>query len=100
LQWSNTTSWLELCKIVPNLNDQVSFWLFTAPPDSDFGIVTIIFPVSIPKSESGGAVNNQNDTWSFKFGTILHNSSQEVVFDHCKECIKSILDGFNGTIMA
>jgi len=56
--------------------------------------------LTIPKSESSGVVNNQNDSWKFKFDTILHNSSQEIIFNHCKECVKSVLDGFNGTIMA
>jgi kinesin family protein 6/9 len=56
--------------------------------------------VNIPKDEHGGHVNNQQESWRFKFDKILHNSSQEDVFDACcKDIVKSVVDGFNGTLL-
>lgn len=56
--------------------------------------------VNIPKDEHGGHVNNQQESWRFKFDKILHNSSQEDVFDSCcKDIVKSVVDGFNGTVL-
>jgi kinesin family protein 6/9 len=31
--------------------------------------------VNIPKDEHGGHVNNQQESWRFKFDKILHNAS-------------------------
>lgn len=39
--------------------------------------------VHIPKNESGGFINNATENWKFKFDKIMHNSSQEDVFDYC-----------------
>lgn len=45
-------------------------------------------------------INNQLESWKFKYNKILHNASQEDVFDHCaRPAISSIVEGFNGTIM-
>ncbi|CDW85408.1 kinesin motor domain-containing protein [Stylonychia lemnae] len=56
--------------------------------------------VQVPKNESSGFVNNQQEQWRFKFDKILHNSSQEDVFDHCaRDIVKSVIEGFNGTVM-
>jgi kinesin family protein 6/9 len=56
--------------------------------------------VNIPKDEHGGHVNNQQESWRFKFDKILHNASQEDVFDSCsRDIVKSVVDGFNGTVM-
>jgi len=39
--------------------------------------------VNVPKEEEKGVVNNQQETWKFKFDKILHNASQEDVFEYC-----------------
>ena len=45
-------------------------------------------------------MNNQQESWRFKFDRILHNASQEDVFDSCaRDIIKSVVDGFNGTVL-
>lgn len=55
--------------------------------------------MQIPKNENGGFINNQQEQWKFKFDKILHNSSQEEVFDYCaKDIVKSVAEGYNGTI--
>jgi kinesin family member 6/9 len=64
--------------------------------DTDTGHITI----TKPKNEDQGVVNNQLETWKFKYNKILHNSSQEDVFDYCaRDIISNIVEGYNGTIM-
>ena len=56
--------------------------------------------VQIPKKEEGGAVNNQQEQWRFRFDKILHNASQDEVFDNCtRDIVKSVVEGFNGTVL-
>lgn len=38
--------------------------------------------ISKPKNEDAGVVNNQVESWKFKYNKILHNTSQEDVFDY------------------
>jgi kinesin family protein 6/9 len=46
-------------------------------------------------------VNNQKESWNFKFNKILHNVSQEEVFEYCaREIIQKSIEGYNGTIFA
>ncbi|KAI8908305.1 kinesin motor domain-containing protein, partial [Gorgonomyces haynaldii] len=55
----------------------------------------------IPKNEEWGYINNQQENWDFKFDNILHNASQEVVYEECAiPIVKSLLDGYNATILA
>lgn len=57
--------------------------------------------IHIPKDADGGHINNQQENWDFKFDNILHNSSQETVYEECAvPIVKSLLDGYNGTILA
>lgn len=49
--------------------------------------------IYVPKNESGGIINNQNDTWSFNFDHILHNCSQELIFDKSLDLFSNIFDG-------
>jgi kinesin family member 6/9 len=57
--------------------------------------------ISIPKSEDKGIINNQQDSWKFKFDKILDNASQEDVFDTCgRDVLASVIDGYNATILA
>ncbi|KAJ3066811.1 Kinesin-like protein kif9 [Podochytrium sp. JEL0797] len=49
----------------------------------------------------GGFINNQQENWDFKFDGILHNVSQEKVYDECGHgIVKAMMDGYHGTIMA
>ena len=57
--------------------------------------------ITIPKNESMGYVNHQQEHWQFQFDKILLNTSQEFVFDiTCKDILRSALDGFSGTVIA
>lgn len=47
-----------------------------------------------------GFVDNQRTNFAFKFNGVLHNVSQEVVYDQCaKDVTMSCMDGYNGTGM-
>jgi kinesin family protein 6/9 len=47
-----------------------------------------------------GAVNNQLDNWKFKFDNILHNATQDDVYDlSAAPIVQSVVAGFNGTVM-
>ncbi|KAJ3060871.1 Kinesin-like protein kif9 [Podochytrium sp. JEL0797] len=57
--------------------------------------------IHIPKGTDGGFINNQQENWDFKFDGILHNVSQEKVYDECGHgIVKAMMDGYHGTIMA
>ena len=59
--------------------------------------INVQFP---KKSESSNFVNNQRESYSFKFDNVLHNASQENVFTECgHDVITSFVDGYNGTIL-
>jgi len=46
-------------------------------------------------------INNQKQTWTYKFDKILHNVGQEELFEYCaKEIIQKSVEGYNGTIFA
>jgi kinesin family protein 6/9 len=46
-------------------------------------------------------VNNQRESFAFKFDTVLHNASQESVFDECgRDIISNFIEGYNGTVLA
>ncbi|RNA34917.1 kinesin KIF9 isoform X1 [Brachionus plicatilis] len=52
------------------------------------------------KTNSQAYVNNQINDWSFKVDGILHNVSQDSVYDRVvKDIALSVLDGYNGTVM-
>lgn len=38
--------------------------------------------ITKPKSVDAGPINNQLESWKFKYDKILHNVSQEDVFDN------------------
>ncbi|KAG4107703.1 kinesin-domain-containing protein [Neocallimastix lanati (nom. inval.)] len=57
--------------------------------------------IHIPKNSESGFINNQQEDWDFKFDQILHNASQECIYDECGvPILKSLIDGYNGTILA
>eukprot|EP00928_Gymnodinium_smaydae_P004955 TRINITY_DN116_c1_g1_i1.p1 TRINITY_DN116_c1_g1~~TRINITY_DN116_c1_g1_i1.p1 ORF type:complete len:762 (-),score=210.65 TRINITY_DN116_c1_g1_i1:98-2278(-) len=54
-----------------------------------------------PKDEKDGAVNNQKESWHFKLDKVLSNASQEQVFETCAaDVTRSVMEGYNGTILA
>ncbi|KAJ3144872.1 Kinesin-like protein kif9 [Irineochytrium annulatum] len=77
-------------------------------PTSDFASEIIRFDpdnkgvhIHIPKGIDGGYINNQQEDWDFRFDNILHNSSQEKVYEECsRNIVRSTVDGYNGTVMA
>ncbi len=72
---------------------------------NDFFIITIplyslkSIHIHIPKNSESGFINNQQEDWDFKFDQILHNASQECIFDECgAPILKSLIDGYNGIL--
>ncbi|KAM7035975.1 kinesin-like protein KIF9 [Passerculus sandwichensis] len=56
--------------------------------------------IYIQKNPRGGVVNNSQTDWSFKLDGVLHNTSQEIVYDTvAKDLVCKALQGYNGTIM-
>ncbi|XP_014747491.1 PREDICTED: kinesin-like protein KIF9 [Sturnus vulgaris] len=56
--------------------------------------------IYIRKSPRGGVVNNSQTDWSFKLDGLLHNTSQEMVYETvAKDLVSKALQGYNGTIM-
>ncbi|NWV39325.1 KIF9 protein, partial [Grantiella picta] len=56
--------------------------------------------IYIKKHPRGGAVNNTQTDWSFKLDGLLHNASQELVYETvAKDVVSKALRGYNGTIM-
>ncbi|KAG8443466.1 hypothetical protein GDO86_012025 [Hymenochirus boettgeri] len=56
--------------------------------------------IHIRKDDKLGVVNNKRSDWSFKLDGLLHNASQETVYDTvAKPVVSKVLDGYNGTIM-
>ncbi len=55
--------------------------------------------IHIPRGEDGGYINNQQEDWDFRFDNILHNASQEMVYEECGQpIVKGLLDGYNGDL--
>ncbi|XP_074802560.1 kinesin-like protein KIF9 isoform X4 [Natator depressus] len=47
-----------------------------------------------------GVVNNKQTDWSFKLDGVLHNASQDSVYDAvARDLVSQALNGYNGTIM-
>ncbi|NWI45474.1 KIF9 protein, partial [Picathartes gymnocephalus] len=56
--------------------------------------------IHIQKSPRGGVVNNSQTDWSFKLDGLLHNASQEMVYETvAKDLVSKALQGYNGTIL-
>ena len=57
------------------------------------------FEVQIDKKDQG-FVNNGLDNWKFKFQHIMHNATQDDVYDTSSaEIVQSVVKGYNGSIM-
>jgi len=56
--------------------------------------------VYLPKTKDL-MINNQQERWSFEFDQVMHNASQEGVFQRCaQDIVARVMEGYNGTIMA
>lgn len=77
-------------------------------PSSDFAQEYLRFGENLqtinihqPKGSDGGYINNQQEDWNFKVNKVLNNVSQEQVFEEFgAPLVKSVVDGFNATLMA
>ncbi|XP_059520915.1 kinesin-like protein KIF9 isoform X1 [Myotis daubentonii] len=56
--------------------------------------------IHLKKDARRGVVNNQQTDWSFKLDGVLHDASQDLVYETvAKDVVSQALDGYNGTIM-
>ncbi|KAB1264245.1 Kinesin-like protein KIF9 [Camelus dromedarius] len=56
--------------------------------------------IHLKKDTRRGVVNNQQTDWSFKLDGVLHDASQDLVYETvAKDVVSQALDGYNGTIM-
>ncbi|XP_059735552.1 kinesin-like protein KIF9 isoform X3 [Bos taurus] len=56
--------------------------------------------IHLKKDSRRGVVNNQQTDWSFKLDRVLHDASQDLVYETvAKDVVSQALNGFNGTIM-
>ncbi|XP_037705587.1 kinesin-like protein KIF9 isoform X3 [Choloepus didactylus] len=56
--------------------------------------------IHLRKDTRRGVVNNQQTDWSFKLDGVLHDASQDLVYETvAKDVVSQALDGYNGTIM-
>eukprot|EP00927_Polykrikos_kofoidii_P015563 TRINITY_DN16932_c0_g1_i1.p1 TRINITY_DN16932_c0_g1~~TRINITY_DN16932_c0_g1_i1.p1 ORF type:complete len:733 (+),score=171.67 TRINITY_DN16932_c0_g1_i1:135-2333(+) len=55
----------------------------------------------IPVDVTPGFKNHKKEEFSWKFEKVLSHASQDTVFNACaEEVVKSVLEGFNGTVIA
>ncbi|XP_034812202.2 kinesin-like protein KIF9 isoform X7 [Pan paniscus] len=56
--------------------------------------------IHLKKDIRRGVVNNQQTDWSFKLDGVLHDASQDLIYETvAKDVVSQALDGYNGTIM-
>ena len=56
--------------------------------------------VNIKKNPAMGVVNNARENFHYVFDKIMHNSSQDTVYHECvSEVVRSVAQGYNGTLM-
>ncbi|XP_062978516.1 kinesin-like protein KIF9 [Elgaria multicarinata webbii] len=65
-----------------------------------FGADNKTIEVYVERDRSKGVVNNKQTDWSFKLDGVLHNASQDVVYDAvARDLVSQALNGYNGTII-
>ncbi|NWR38623.1 KIF9 protein, partial [Tachuris rubrigastra] len=65
-----------------------------------FGADNKSIDIHIPKDARGGIVNNSSTDWSFRMDGLLHNTSQDQVYEAvARDLVAEALRGYNGTIM-
>ncbi|XP_070247236.1 kinesin-like protein KIF9 isoform X4 [Myotis yumanensis] len=53
--------------------------------------------IHLKKDTRRGVVNNQQTDWSFKLDGVLHDASQDLVYETvAKDVVSQALDGYNG----
>uniref|UniRef100_A0A5F9D9G3 Kinesin-like protein n=2 Tax=Oryctolagus cuniculus TaxID=9986 RepID=A0A5F9D9G3_RABIT len=56
--------------------------------------------IHFKKDTRRGIVNNQQTDWSFKLDGVLHDASQDLVYETvAQDVVSQALDGYNGTII-
>mmetsp|Transcript_6412 Transcript_6412/g.15526 ORF Transcript_6412/g.15526 Transcript_6412/m.15526 type:complete len:726 (-) Transcript_6412:97-2274(-) len=71
-----------------------------ASENFQFNETTDSVDMRLPRDAAAGPVNNQQESWHFKLDKVLVNASQEQVFEATsQEIVRSVMDGYNGTIM-
>lgn len=54
-----------------------------------------------PKRREENSSSGSVESLSFKFDGVLHTSGQEFTYNTCaKDVVESVIDGYNGTILA
>uniref|UniRef100_A0A8C5JZ52 Kinesin family member 9 n=1 Tax=Jaculus jaculus TaxID=51337 RepID=A0A8C5JZ52_JACJA len=60
----------------------------------------LLIDIHLKKDIRRGVVNNQQTDWSFKLDGVLHDASQDLVYETvARDVVSQALDGYNGTIM-
>lgn len=60
-----------------------------------------VIELRLPKDNSAGSVNNQQESMRFELDKVMSNAGQEQVYDSCAaEVVRSVMEGYNGAIMA
>lgn len=56
--------------------------------------------IHLKKDTRRGVVNNQQTDWSFKLDRVLHDASQDLVYETvAKDVVSQALNGFNGNLV-
>ncbi|XP_032987436.1 kinesin-like protein KIF9 isoform X8 [Rhinolophus ferrumequinum] len=56
--------------------------------------------IHLKRDTQRGVVNNQQTDWSFRLDGVLHDASQDLVYETvAKDVVSQALNGYNGTIM-
>ncbi|MEW5314042.1 MAG: hypothetical protein WDW38_005568 [Sanguina aurantia] len=81
----------------------VKVFVRTRPTASSHGVSVLpdgeSVSVNVPKEEGAGLINNQQETFNFKYDSVLDNVSQEATYTAAAhEVVESMLAGYNGTI--
>lgn len=57
--------------------------------------------ITIPKDQTKGIINHQQENWQFKFDKIMLNVSQDMIYGlTTKDIVHGALDGISGTVLA
>jgi len=57
--------------------------------------------IKVHIDQDSQTVNNKQEDWNFNLSRVLHNASQDQVYETAaRDIVNSVLEGFNGTILA
>ena len=54
---------------------------------------------TLPKGGEHGKSENAQDSWTWRYDSVLHNASQDTAYADVSPVVKSVLQGYNGTII-